>query len=333
MQITKGNIKDTLRLTLEKVMQAEAGQQMLVLADTYSRSRSIGYTLTELANSMGIKTIMAVMEPLTQTGEEPPAPIAAAMKSVDFIFEIAERSSTVHTNARKDATDLGAKYYSLYTDLSEDFLRRVITFEDLQKMKRTTDKLAELMTKANQATITGPYGTNLTMSLKGRIGLPLSPITEQAIAPGYLDSAETAIAPVEGTTEGVMAVDANVRGWGYILRTPIIFKVKKGKVQLDTITSNDSDQAERFKKMVTRDENASNCAAELGIGASHTAPKILRGDYLIDFAVAGTMHIAVGRNNDIGGVVKSDVHTDLLMTGTTVKLDDITVIEKGELKV
>ena len=333
MQTTKKvDIRDTLNLILEKIMRVEPGKKLLVLTDTYARSRFIGYTTTELANSKGVETVMAIMEPLTQSGEEPPSAVAAAMKSVDFIFGLWERSSPAHSNARRAATDLGAKYYDFFTDLSEDYLRKLITFEDLQKMKRTTDKLADIMTKASKATITSPYGTNLTMSLEGRTGLPLSPLTEEAIS-GLLDSAETAIAPVEGTTEGVVVADANVRGWGYLLRTPIQFEVKNGKIQLDTISSNDASQTERFKKMVTRDETASNCAAELGIGASHTAPKILRGDYLMDFAVAGTMHIAVGRNNDIGGIVRSDVHNDLLMTGTTVKLDDITVIENGELKV
>ena len=53
----------------------------------------------------------------------------------------------------------------------------------------------------------------------------------------------------------------------------------------------------------------------------------------MDFAIAGIMHIAIGRNNDISGVVRSDVHTDLLMTETTVKLDDFCVIENGEPKI
>ncbi|MFC1917224.1 aminopeptidase [Chloroflexota bacterium] len=332
MQMNKVDIRDNLRLILEKIMQVKPGKKLLVLTDTYARSRSIGYATTELANSIGIKTVMTIMEPCTQSGEEPPAPVAAAMKSVDYIFELSERSNAAHTNARKEATDLGAKYYAYFTDLSEDYLRTLITFEDLKKLKSTTDKLAVLMTKANKATITSPYGTNLTMSLEGRIGLPLSPLTDEAIT-GLLDSAETATAPIEGTTEGIVVVDAQVRGWGYLLRTPIRFEVKNGKIQLDTISSNDANQAERFKKMVTIDQNASNCAAELGIGASHTAPKTLRGDFLMDYAVAGTVHIAVGRNNDIGGTIRSDVHTDLLLTGTTVKLDDFAVIENGELKI
>ncbi|HXX59647.1 MAG TPA: hypothetical protein VEI27_03105 [Dehalococcoidales bacterium] len=326
------DIRDTLTLILEKIMRLTPGKKLLVMTDTYARSRSIGYTTIEVAKFMGVEAILLTMEPLSQSGVEPPAAVAAAMKTVDVIFGLWERSSPAHTNARIAATNAGAKYYDFFTDLSEDYLTKPITFADLEKMKRTTDKIAEIMNKANKATITSPYGTHLTMSLNGRIGLPLSPLTEQAIS-GLLDSAETATAPVEGSTEGVVVVDANVRGWGYLLRKPIIFEVKKGRVQLETIKSDDRAQAERFRQLVTRDGNASNCAAELGIGASHTASKLLRGDYLMDFGVAGTMHIAVGRNNDIGGVVKSDVHNDLLMTGTTVKLDDITVIENGELKV
>ena len=77
------------------------------------------------------------------------------------------------------------------------------------------------------------------------------------------------------------------------------------------------------------DENASNCAAELGIGTSHTMPADLKG-VIWDYGRAGTIHIAAGRNNDIGGITHSLFHKDLLLTKSTVFLDDICVLKNGQ---
>lgn len=88
----------------------------------------------------------------------------------------------------------------------------------------------------------------------------------------------------------------------------------------------------RLKRLLAMDENAPNCAAELGISTSHTIPKDLRGG-VWDYGIAGNIHIAAGRNNDIGGQTFSQVHIDLLLTKTTVRLDDLCVLENGELKI
>ncbi len=326
------SITDNLKLMLGKVIRIKPGQSLLVVTDTYARSKSIAQTVTDLANSMGIQTVMAMMEPRIYSGQEPPPSVSAAMKVVDVVFEVGEKSNIAHTNARKEATAAGAKYFVLHTDVSEDYLRNPISFENLNIIKRTTEKLAEMVTRAKIARVTTHYGTDITMSLKGRQAVPIHPLTEAGIA-AIPDYAEVAISPVEGTTEGVVAVDASVRGWGYILREPIRFKVKKGRAQVETVSSDITEDAERFKKLLLFDENASNCAAELGLGTSHTVPKTLRGDFVYDFALAGNVHIAVGRNNDIGGETFSKIHYDVLMTRATVKLDDLCVIENGELKI
>ena len=64
-------------------------------------------------------------------------------------------------------------------------------------------------------------------------------------------------------------------------------------------------------KIAKTDENASNIA-ELGIGTCHFLPRENRGTSL-DFARYGTAHIALGRNNDIGGETMSQIHQDVLM--------------------
>jgi 2,5-dihydroxypyridine 5,6-dioxygenase len=321
---------DNARIMLEGVVRIKPGQKLLVITDTYARSKTFAQAVTEVANSIGVQAVLTMMEPITHVGQEPPPCIAAAMKEVDVILEFTERYNMAHSTARKEATAVGVKHFVLTTEASEDRLRTPVPVADLNKIKIQTEKFAEMMTRANTARVTSSWGTDITMSLEGRQAVPLHPLSDTGFG-GLQDYAEAAISPVEGTTEGLVVVDASVRGWGYVLRSPIRFEVRKGRAQVDTVSSDVAEEAERFKKMILLDDNASNCAAELGLGTSHTVPRILCGDSMCDYARAGNVHIAIGRNNDIGGETLSQIHNDVLMTRATVKLDDVCVIENGEL--
>jgi leucyl aminopeptidase (aminopeptidase T) len=161
------------------------------------------------------------------------------------------------------------------------------------------------------------------MSLEGRQGLALQPLWH--VLGGLPDYAEAAIAPVEGTAEGRMVIDIGVIGWAYLLREPIRCVVRSGMV----VEMNDGEDADRLRRIATTDENASNIA-ELGIGTSHTIPKIYRATRR-DGGIAGTIHIAIGRNNDMGGRTWSRIHADGLMNRPTVELDGEIVVNSGVL--
>jgi leucyl aminopeptidase (aminopeptidase T) len=321
---------ESTRMRLEKVVKMKPGQNLLVISDTHARSKAMAQTFAEVANSIGIRAVVLTMDPLANIGQEPPPCVGAAMKSVDVVLEFGETSTSGHSTARKEATEVGVKYYVMHTDVSEDYWRTPVSIEDLERVKTQTERFCDMMTRSRIAKVTTPYGTDITMSLERREAIPIHPLTNSGVG-SLQDYAEAAISPVEGTTEGLVAVDASVRSWGYVLRTPIRFEVKKGRVQIETVTSDVAEEAEKFKAILRLDENASNCAAELGLGTSHTASRILRGDVMGDYGTAGHVHLAVGRNNDIGGETYSKVHNDVLMTRATVALDGVCVIENGEI--
>ncbi|MFH1382211.1 MAG: hypothetical protein ABIH70_04880 [Chloroflexota bacterium] len=321
--------RENLKIILEKIIKIQPGQNILIATHPFARSRSIAFVLDELCRSMGAQTMVATMEPSDHIGQEPPPNIIAAIKASNIVLEISERASFLgHTTAVREARAAGTRRYMIPTEATDYYSKDPISFEALEIVKKRGEKLAEMMTKANTARITTPYGTDVTMSLKDRKAIAIHPLSG-GIVPDY---GEAAIAPVEGSTEGVVVADASVRGWGYLLRKPIRFEVKKGRVQLESIRSDMAEQAERFKKSLSLDQNANNCAAELGLGINHILSQILRGTYASDYATIGTYHIACGRNNDIGGQTLSTIHQDVLMTGGNVKLDDVTVIENGEMK-
>jgi leucyl aminopeptidase (aminopeptidase T) len=321
-------IRKNLNLFFKRIAKIKAGQNVLLITDNYSRPKFIGQMVMELAISFGANPIWVVMEPRTHVGHEPPKIIADAMKGVDVIFEVFEKFTIVHTTATKEAIKAGVRYVFTTTANGEDYLKRKISFRDLNIIAERTNKLSKMLTKASIAKLTTPYGTNVTLSLKGRKSLALHPLSDEptTLLPDY---AEATICPEEGTTEGVVVVDATVQGWGYLLREPIRFSVKKGRVE--KVLGGLPEDLKKFRKIISMDKNSNNCAAELGFGTSHTVPKNLSGR-LWDDALWGTVHIAVGRNNDIGGKTLSAIHNDLLMTQPSLELDGVRVLEKGRFQ-
>ncbi len=316
-----------LDLILDECVKVKAGERFLVISDTYVRSKLIGEAVADAASTRSADVAMIIMPPRTRSGHEPPDAVAEAMKASDVVFTVAETYIIDHTNARKQATEAGVRFFETLASLSEDYFDRAITIDDLRTLREKSERLAKKLTRATKARITTPFGTNLEMSLEGRNGIPIHPLSGAAIGT-VPDYSEAAIAPVEGTSNGVVVVDSSIQGWNYILRRPIHFNVKNGRV---SEVSGDTVEASEFKKIVFLDENSANCAAELGIGTSHTIPT-LQG-IMWDYAQAGTVHIAVGRNNDIGGGTWSRVHNDVLMTQPTVEIDGEKVVENGTLKI
>jgi leucyl aminopeptidase (aminopeptidase T) len=317
-----------MELIVKTCMGVKPGQQILIVTDDYARSIKISQQVAELCSLEGAEPIITIIEPRTHYGHEPPKPVAEAMQLVDVVFYVAETYDITHTDAAKRAREKGIQTALCIAHISEDYLEREISLNDLEKIKETTEKIAELESNADAARITSPYGTDIHFGLADRLGLPLHPLTKAGlvIVPDY---AEAAISPVEGSTEGTLVVDASVQGWNFLLRDPIQLAIQGGRI-IDV--SGPEEYVVRLRKLLATDENATNCAAELGISTSHTIPKDLKGG-VWDYGVAGTVHIATGRNNDIGGQTFSQIHIDFLLTKSTVWLDDVRVLKDGELQI
>lgn len=311
---------------VETCMDIKPEERVLVIADTDPGPTLTGQLFMSVFNTMGADAVLAVMTPREFNAQEPPAAVAAAMKSVDTILCISDRFVLTHTDARKEATAIGVRYYNM-RQIPIDDLKQGVSAEDIRLLKERTEGMAQVLTQADLARITTSSGTDITMSLAGRKGIALHPLGVLTRGVGGIPYyAEAAIAPVEGTAEGIIVFDLAFIDWGYLLREPLHCTVKKGRV---VDISGYSGEVERLREMADKDENAANIA-ELGIGTSHIIPSPMRG-IRRDAARIGTAHIAIGRNDDIGGTTWSRIHTDGLMSRVTIGLDGKCVLRDGEL--
>ena len=309
-------------------MNVRRGQHVLIVTDDCARSIKISQQVAETCGQEGAEVVMAIMEPRTHHGHEPPPSIAEAMQAAEIVFHVADTYDISHTDAAMRFRETGRKFVVAMAQFAEEYYERDISIDDLKRIKERTDRLAEMLTGAGEAQVTTPFGTDIRMSLRERTGISLHPLGNSVII-AVPDYAEATISPVEGSTEGTLVVDSSVQGWNFLLREPLHLTINSGKV---TEVRGPEDYAVRLRELLDMDENASNCAAELGIGTSHTMPADLKG-VIWDYGTAGTIHVAAGRNNDIGGTTYSLFHKDLLLTRATVLLDDLCVLKDGQLLV
>lgn len=314
-----------IRSLLEARMAVKPGEQVLVIADDEGGAMWVGQLIMNVVNSMGAEAVLSVISTRERIGpREPPPSVAAAMKSANTIFRVTDKNPLVHSNARRDATAAGARYFIVHPS-PVDELKQSVSVAELGLIKERTESLAQRLGKAKVARVTSPSGTNITMNLTGREGEAHHPLG--SVVANLSNYAEAAIAPVEGSAEGIVAVEA-ITQWGFRFKQPLRLTVKAGKV-VDIAGS--MQDAERLRKIVATDDNSSNIA-ELGIGTSHIIASPMQ-NFRNYAAGIGTAHIGIGRNNDIGGTTWSRIHQDALMEQVTVELDGHCVLREGGLQI
>ena len=152
---------------VDQCLVIREGEEVVVVVD--NATRAIGDALRDAAAQRGAEAVLTVMDPRPRHGAEPPAAVAGALKEADVFIAPTSRSLT-HTRARKAASEAGARGATL-PGVTEDMLARLMAcdFETLQRRSRA---LADLLSDADEARFTCPRGSEFTLDLTGRTGMP-----------------------------------------------------------------------------------------------------------------------------------------------------------------
>lgn len=312
------------RTLLDDLVAVKPGETVLIVTDT--KLLKIGKVLSAASYERDAEPIICVMKPRESDGEEPPKPVAEAMKKADVIFSPVSKSIT-HTKAVKEAAESGARILVM-TAFTERLMISGGIEADFRAQRPYCEKLAKLFEDSDMVKLNTPAGTYLTMSTKGRRGNAMHCVVD---TPGWFSTVPTIEANtsiVEGSANGTIVVDASVPYLGIgVLREPIRMKVKDGFIT----EIKGGYQAEILKKDLEskNDPNVYNIA-ELGVGLNPKSE--LTGIMLDDEGVLGTCHIGIGTSLALGGTLKAAVHYDLVLWKPTIELDGVIVMEQGEIK-
>src|SRR5699024_8578584 len=259
--------------------------------------------------------VITIMEPRSSDGEVPPIKIAAAMKESD-VFISAVHTSITHTYAVKHAVENGARGIML-TQFDENMLIDSGVHADFPKAASTCNNVAKILENARNIHLTTTYGTDLTMSAKGRKSNAMTGMVKSGqFAP--VPTIEANVSPLEGSAHGKIVCNASIP----YIDIGVLEENVEVNVEDGLITSIEGgDQANILKENLQskKDENVYNIA-EIGIGLNPECKFI--GLMLEDEGVFGSVHIGIGSSVTLGGNVKAACHYDLIMTGVTLVVED-----------
>jgi len=307
-----------VKTVVRQCMGIQPGEDVLVVCNPVTEE--IGALMRIEAQGEGADATLAVISERDSAAAEPPRAVAAAMAATDVVLAPTIQSIS-HTEARKIASEAGVRIGSL-PGVTEEMLTRLMS-SDLEEVRRRSWAVATALNRASEARITCPHGSDLRIGLEGRLAIADGGELGNRGAFGNLPCGEGFIAPVEGTTEGVLVVDGSIAEVG-LLDTPTALTVREGHL----VEATGPDGSQLLNLLTAHGEEATN-VAELGIGTNEEA--VLNGNILEDEKILGTCHVAFGASAAIGGTVQVPVHLDCVVLEPTIELDGERIVGSGEL--
>lgn len=305
--------------------RVQPGERVVVVTD--ETMGQIAERVARAAASVGAEVVTCTMPSRERNGQEPPLPVAAAMREAHIIFSPVAVSIT-HTRAMRSALENGARAI-LMTAYTDEILTGAALLEtDFEAQADLCRRLGAAFTSGESVQITSPKGTDLRFSIVGRRANVLTNIPEPGeLAP--VPDIEVNVVPLEGTAQGRIIADASVPYLGIgVLEEPIVCEVADGFV-----TSMHGGRQAEVLQSALRSHDDPNCfnVAELGVGLNPNAQ--LTGRMLDDEGVIGTIHIGIGTSHTLGGNVVAPSHYDLLMWQPTIAVDGKVVQREREFSV
>lgn len=315
-----GKLDKASIIAIRDCMGTQRGESVLIITD--EQKRKIGYNLFLNSQRLGFESLYVEMKSREMHGEEPPKQIADLMKMFDVVLCPTTKSLT-HTNARREASALGARV-ATFPGITEEVMIRGLN-ADYKKIAALTNRLTEVLTEVNTVHVTAPNGTDITLDVSGRKAISSKGLFHKKGESGNLPTGESYIAPVEGESDGVFFVDGSMAGIGVIKGKPIRIEVEEGIAK--NISGNA--QAKKLNTIIEKYGDLGRNIAEFGIGTNDKVK--LSGLLLEDEKVMGTIHIALGDNKSMGGNVNVPIHLDGVVKKPTVFFDGKMIMKNGKL--
>jgi len=310
---------DASLIALRDCMGLKSDETLLIITDEIKNE--IGQALHEVGKTLCKESLLVEIKSRTINGEEPPAQVAALMKTVDVVICPTAKSLT-HTDARREAVKMGVRVGTM-PGITIDTMVRCLN-ADYEKIIALTDYIAQKLVGVKNIRVVTEKGTDVLMPIEGRNILPSKGVLRNRGESGNLPSGEVYLAPWEDRTNGKIVIDGSMAGIG-MLTEPVTIDIINGYAE----NIYGGKQASEIAELLDKSGREARAVAEFGMGTNYKA--ILTGMILEDEKVYGTIHIAFGNNVSMGGKISVSSHYDALIKEPDVYFDTELVMKKGKL--
>jgi len=311
----------SINIILKKCLAIKKDEKLLIITD--SKLFNIANLILKEAKKItdNIKLIKTQIPKVS--GTEPNKKIADEMLKYPVQILITTKSLS-HTKAREKASSKGARIATM-PGTTKDMIKRAIDI-DYEELKRTNNKLANILDKGKEVIIKTKKGTDICFSIKGRKAHGRgSGICNKKGSFSNLPEGEVFISPIEKTANGTFIVDASFAGIGK-LKKQLKVNVKNGYA-----ISFQGEKSKKMEKLLDSVNKEARNIAEFGIGTNKKAK--ITGNILEDEKVKGTCHIALGNNMGFGGRVNVPLHLDGIIKKPTIWINNKKIMDCGKFLV
>jgi len=264
-----------------------------------------------------------------RSGAEPGEEVAERMREADVVIAITNYSLS-HTDARVEACQAGARMASMPGFLAEMFYAGGPMAADYERIAEETRPLARMLSQAQEAIVRSRAGTDMRFSLAGREAGADTGLFREKGSFGNLPAGEAYIAPLEGTGSGQIVVE---KGWFRGLQETLVLQFEDGLV---CSVQGGGEVGETLLDLLGLEQEGGQSAeyearrnlAELGVGTNPNARST--ASVLEAEKIRGTVHMAIGDNAHIGGIVSADLHWDFVIPHADLILDGKAIMKDGE---
>src|ERR1700688_778517 len=281
---------------LDSCLAVRPGEQVVLLTDD-GTDEAVVDGLREGIGARGAVPVVARMPVPPLPGAEPPTTVAAMMLEAGAIIELTSLfiGSTL---ARRRATGNGARYLAMPGVRMETFREDGPLSVDFASLRTRVEEVGAAWTRARTFRLTTPAGTDLAGSVEGRAGRVLHGI---ACSPGdYMapPDIEAGTAPIEGSTNGVVVIDADLLFMGKgPLPEPVVLYIRDGE-----LADVEGSERQRLTEMIARcSDRRMSTLAEVSM-AFTPAGRVCSVAMETESSL-GTAHIALGNSLAYGGAV------------------------------
>ncbi|MEA2521260.1 MAG: 2,5-dihydroxypyridine 5,6-dioxygenase, partial [Actinomycetota bacterium] len=241
---------------LDRCLAVREGEQVLLVTDE-GTDQEVVAGLEEGIARRGAEPRVALIPVPDLPGAEPPSTVAATMLEAGAVIELTSLFIG-SSSARQQATRAGVRYLAMPGVRLETFRDDGPLTVDFDSIRADAEQIGRAWDGAERFRLTTPGGTDLRGSVAGRPGRVLHGLAREPgdyMAPPDI---EAGTAPVEGTTSGVVVVDADLLFMGQgPLPEPVVIHIERGEM-----VGLEGAEAGRLEEMLARcaDERMGNIA-------------------------------------------------------------------------
>jgi len=312
-------------LTTKKILQNNVKitgeESLLIISSEQYRTIATSFYKTAIKNKTSATLI--IIPHNSKRSLLPKKSLSPLIKHSDVVFFFLDKP--VPFSESSLYPHLASTRFVSFCDINEDLLSRMCK-DSMNIFIKKSRKIADIFSIGKNISITTESGTNVNASISRFRG---NAVTGKALAAGqytYIPFGFCSIHTMRGSAEGKIIANGSFTKVG-LIKNPVTMHISKGRV--NRIFGND--EAIKIREQLRSNPKPFRDIISIGIGTDPYA--VFNGHSFEDKCVNGVVFITLG-NHDISPSIFSRLYSfDIVLKNTTLKIDSMTLVENGELRV